>query len=250
MESLSFLKCIIFTFFTLLLTASTSLSYALEPTSPQIIGQVIWVKGGLKAALPNAAARVLVRRSTVYEHDKLMTDPASTGEIVFTDNSVLALREDSIVQIDHYRYGKGTTPSNDTFVVNVTKGGFRTITGAISKNNPGGYKAVTPVATIGVSGTVYSLYFNRIKGTLAAKLDKGIISISNEQGSLQLTKCGAGQVGSGCINQLYAQVNGTNIAPAAVAQQPAVFNAEPPVTPTTFPNKPSGSGTGGSFCIS
>jgi len=248
MESLSFLKYLIFIFFTLLLTASASLSYALEPTLPAIIGQVVWVKGTLKAELPNAETRVLVRRSAVYEHDKLMTEPASTGEVVFTDNSVLALREDSIVQIDHYRYGKGTTPNSDAFVANVAKGGFRTITGAISKNNPGGYKAVTPVATIGVSGTIYSVYFNRLKGTLAAKLDKGIISISNEKGTLQLTKCDVNQINSRCVNQIYAEVNGTNVAPTVVSQQPAVFNAEPPLTATAFP-KPSGSGLVGSFCI-
>lgn len=249
MDSWRFLKYLMFIFFTLLLTTSTSFSYALEPTLPAIIGQVVWVKGTLKAALPNAETRVLVRRSAVYEHDKLMTEPASTGEVIFTDNSVLALREDSIVEIDHYRYGKGATPSSDAFVANVAKGGFRTITGAISKNNPGGYKAVTPVATIGVSGTIYSVYFNRLKGTLAAKLDKGIISISNAKGTLQLTKCEDKQTNdTRCVNQLYAEVNGNNIAPTAVPQQPAVFNADPPLTATAFP-KPSGSGLVGSFCI-
>lgn len=248
MESWSFLKYLVFIFFTLLLTTSTSLSYALQPTLPAIIGQVVWVKGTLKAALPNGETRLLVRRSAVYEHDKLMTEAASTGEVVFTDNSVLALREDSIVEIDHYRYGKDGSSHKDAFVANVAKGGFRTITGAISKNNPGGYKAVTPVATIGVNGTIYSVYFNRVKGTLAAKLDKGMISIANAKGTLQLTKCDANKNDTRCTNQIYAEVNGNNVAPTAVSQQPSVFNVEPPLTATAFP-KPSGSGTVGSFCI-
>lgn len=247
METFSFLKHTLFILFTLVLTASTSVSYAVEPSHPGI-GRVVWVKGTLKAALPNTEARALVRSSAVYEHDTLMTDPASTGEIVFTDDSVLSLREDSTVQIDQYRYGKGTVPNNDTFVANVAKGGFRTITGAISKNNPGGYKATTPVATIGVSGTMYSVYFNHLKGTLAAKLDKGIIYISNAKGNLKLTKCASNELNSRCVNQIYAEVNGANIAPTAVPQQPTVFNAEPPLTAAGFP-KPNGSGLIGSFCI-
>jgi hypothetical protein len=228
----------------------TTASYATPPLPlPQIIGQVVWAKGTLKGTLPNAEARTLARRSAVYEHDTLMTDPTSTGEIVFTDDSVLTLREDSTVQIDKYKYGKGKAPNEDTFAINVVKGGFRTITGAISKNNPGGYVATTPVANIGVSGTAYSVYYNPAKKDMAAKLDKGGIVVSNSKGKVNLTKCPPGQkkgdAGSGCVDSVYAQV-GENAAPQAVAQQPAAFNSEPPITATEYP-KPSGEIS--SFCI-
>ncbi|MCD6039284.1 MAG: hypothetical protein K0S27_684 [Gammaproteobacteria bacterium] len=238
----------LFIFFSLLLATSASLSHALVPTLPQIIGQAVWVKGTLKATLANAEPRLLARRSAIYEHDTLTTDSTSTGEIVFTDNSVMTLRENSTIQINKYRYDKGSAPSNDTFIADVAKGGFRTLTGAISKNNPGGYKATTPVATIGVSGTIYSVYFNRIKQSLAAKLDKGSIMITNKSGKITLTKCSTGNMSEPCTNQVYAEVNGTNTPPTAVSEQPAIFNAEPPLTPTTYPS-PSGDQTIGGFCI-
>jgi hypothetical protein len=234
MELLSFLHKIKNLFLITLIASNISPCNALTPNHMKVIGQVVWAKGTVKAALPNAKPRRLARRSEVYEHDTLMSDPAGTGEIVFTDNSVLSLRENSIVQIDKYTYNKGAAPGKDTFVANVAKGGFRTVTGAISKNNPGGYKATTPVAIIGVSGTRYSIYFDPAKNDMAAKLDQGAISISNPQGQVTLQKCSGG---GSCVNQVYAQVKGPDVAPVTVTQEPAVFKVEPPLTTTNgFPD--------------
>jgi hypothetical protein len=252
MEALSFAKYSLFSFLTLLLTLGSSIGYAAEPTLPQVIGQVVWVKNSLKAQQPNAESRTLARRSSIYKHDTLTTDPNSSGEISFTDDSELALQENSSVLIDQYNYGKDIAPSSDTFVVNVIKGGFRTVTGAISKGNPGGYKATTPVGTIGVMGTIYSLYYNPVKGSLAAKIDKGSVVLSNKNGQVTLTKCGSGNTkgagSTGCINKLYAEVDGANSAPKTVSQQPAEFNSEPALTMTGYPKSGEG-GLVGSFCI-
>jgi hypothetical protein len=269
MEKLSFTKRILLTFLSLFFFISVSINYALG-AAPHTIGQVVWVKNILKAQQPNAEIRQLTRRSAIYEHDTLMTDSTSSGEVVFTDDSALALREDSTVKIDRYSH-KNNAPSTDAFVVNIVKGGFRTITGAISKNNPGGYKATTPVATIGVMGTAYSLYFDPFKSSMDIKLDKGSIVVANQQGSVTLTQCtGAGAGSTGCISNLYARVE-AHVAPQTVTQQPAVFNAEPPLTTTVTSPSPSSpaasespspaaattesapqsndSGTTGSFCI-
>jgi hypothetical protein len=225
-------------------------NYAQTFTMPEAIGQVVWVKGEPKAAQPDAGPRPLARRSFIYAHDTLTTDETSSGEIRFTDNSVLSMREASTIKIDQYQYGKKTP---DAFVANIAKGGFRTITGYISKNNPTGYKVTTPVATIGVSGTIYSVYFNQKKGTMAAKLDEGNIFITNDRGRLTLTKCPPNSSDTKCINQLYGEVTAPNAAPTAVAKQSAIFTNEPPITvvpaaPTTSAT-PSTTGTAGSFCI-
>ena len=250
MERLSFLSYIKFIFLIFISASTISLSYALMPAQPQIIGQVVWTKGTLKAALPSAAPRALARRSEIYQHDTLTTDASSSGEIVFTDNSKLSVREDSIIEIDQYRYSKGAAKDKDAFIVNVAKGGFRTITGAISKNNPGGYKATTPVATIGVSGTNYSVYFDPNKKTMAAKLNKGSIFISNQQGTVQLKKCSTDQQGKNCMNTVYAEVKGSDSAPTLLTEQPTVFDVEPPLTNTAFPAAAAETDTPiGSFCI-
>ncbi len=236
-------------FFIPLLMICCSSNFAAEPTLPQAIGQVVWVKNNLKAQQPNAEIRTLTRRSAIYEHDTLTTDATSSGEISFTDDSALALREDSTIKIDQYRHATGKAASSDAFVVNVLKGGFRTVTGIISKNDPGGYKATTAVATIGIRGTIYSIYYNPIKKSLAAKIDKGSIFISNQNGAVTLTKCeGNLNTRSACINTRYAEVKGENAAPAVVSEQPIVFKNEPSLTMNGLP-KGKSSGLVGSFCI-
>ncbi len=253
MESSSFTKYISSAIFTVFLTGSCSVVYAAAAALPPVIGQVVWVKNTLKAQQPNAESRTLARRSPIYEHDTITSEPKSSGEVTFTDDSAVALQESSAVTINQYSHKKGAAASTDTFVVAVIKGGFRSVTGAISKNNPGGYKATTPVGTIGVLGTIYSVFYNPQKGSLAAKLDKGSIIVSNKEGEVTLTKCASGEKkGAGataCINKLYAEVEGANKAPKSVSQKPAVFDSEPALSMTGFPKSDGGSGLVGSFCI-
>ena len=231
------------------LSLAMTISHAETPAaSPQTIGQVVWVKNNLKAQLPNAEVRTLARRSPIFEHDTLMTDPNSSAEIAFTDDSSLALQENSSVTISQYSHGQGKSSSSDAFVVDVIKGGFRTVTGLISKNNPGGYKANTPVVTVGVMGTIYSLYFNPKTSHSAVKIQSGSILVSNSLGEVRLTKCPADV--PHCVEKLYAEINGRNAAPQAVAIEPAVFTSEPPLTTNVPSFKQQGGGiVVNSFCI-
>ncbi len=200
------------------------ISYANTP-----IGQVIWSAGAITARQPAEAARILARHSPIYTHDMLSTSNNGTGQIAFTDNSVLSLQKDTVVKLDQYQFGGNVAPQKDAFVIAVIKGGFRTITGTISKNNPGGYQATTPVATIGVRGTMYSVYFNLKKTNMAAKLDKGSIVISNKKGDVTLKKCGAKDVG--CHDKLFSIVEGVNSAPQIITFEPDVFKNEPALIP-------------------
>lgn len=224
------IKHIICISFLSIFTAYASMSHAASPDS---IGTVVWVKNIVQAEQPNTPARTLTRHSAIYEHDTLKTDNTSTGEVIFTDDSRMTLRENSMVTIDQYRHGKETSPSQDTFIVSVLKGGFRTVTGAISQNNPGGYKANTAVATIGVMGTDYSIYFDSIKKKLSAKLYKGSIVISNDKGQVTLVKCSSSEKKGttvACVNKLNAEVDGDT-------------------APLIITNESSDSGLVGSFCI-
>lgn len=214
----------------------------------QTIGQVVWVTGTLKASQPNTPARVLARRSPIYEHDIIVSDATSTGEIVFTDGSTMSLQDNTTIRLDQYKYGGGTAPSSDAFVVSVVKGGFRTITGAISKNNPNGYQANTPVATIGVQGTEYYVHYSKEKG-LVSKIEKGSIVIENPQGKIKLTKCSTNEIQNKqvvCQDVLYGQVTSLTNMPRTLAQQPTALN-EPPLTPASAPppSAPSGGAGGG-----
>lgn len=186
------------------------------------IGQVIWTKGALQAAQPNEAPRALQRRSPLYLHDVITTGKSGTGQIAFTDSSVVTLRNDTVFKIDEYNYQKEGSPSDDKSVMSLVKGGFRTITGAIPKANPEGYQMNTPVATIGVRGTDYSLFYS-VQG-LSIKLDRGKIYVRNNQGILDLDKS---------LDYIYAEVQGFHSVPKATPKASPVFSGQPAPTPVS-----------------
>jgi hypothetical protein len=210
---------------------------------------MIWVKGAIKAVQPGSAPRSLQRRSAIFEHDIIETGSGSTGEMTFTDSSVVTLREGSEFKIDQYHYQPGAG-SGGKSVMSLIKGGLRTITGVIPKENPDSYQLKTPVATIGVRGTQYSAYMGG-RG-LALKIDRGVIEASNGGGKVELTKCANKNDPSKC--QLYAVVANYETAPQAVSTMPSEFDNEPSISPAPAglgaPSNGSGpSKTVSGFCV-
>jgi hypothetical protein len=224
-------------------------------SSMPAIAQAIWVKGAVTATQPGGESRTLTRRSVVYEHDVVSTDKTSSGEIGFTDGSLMSLNPDTQVKIDEYKYSKGGG-KEDKAVMNLVKGGFRTITGAIPKENPDGYKMNTPVATIGVRGTEYVTVLSPEKGLLL-KIEKGQIKVINAAGSIDLTECSTGG-GESCDS--FGVVKSFDIRPETTSTMPSEMANVAPVTslPPGFglPGKPGQPGPSngpsksvGSFCV-
>jgi hypothetical protein len=211
------------------------------------IAQVIWVKGTVKATQGAQPARVLARRSPIYQHDVLTTDNSGTGEVAFTDSSVLTLRESTELRVDEYEFKKDPSGGGaGKEVMSLVKGGFRTITGAIPKANPESYQVNTPVATIGVRGTDYAAYYSKQEG-LMAKIFDGRITVKNDQGLVELSKE---------LSHLYALIR-IGEAPVILQKEPAAFQSQPAPTPVTkstingigTPGGPGGSKTVSSFCV-
>lgn len=207
------------------------------------IGQVVWVKGILKATQPEKTGRDLTRRSPVFEKDTLSTDAKSTGQIVFTDSTILALRESTTLALTKYKYGKGTPPKDATFVANLAKGGFRTITGAIAKDNPDGYQANTPVAIIGVTGTGFDFVLSSKKSTkLSMNCQIGTCTLTNSAGKQVLNKehpfaiveCSASGTKKTSITSPDFSPSGTCFAPKIVATLPAELKVSPQLVSATF----------------
>jgi hypothetical protein len=198
------------------------------------IAQVVWVKGVVKAVSPSKEIRVLQRRGVIYEKDTILTDKDSTGQVVFSDNTILALRENTEIHVDKYKFTNGRAPSEDEYLVSIAKGGFRTITGAIAKSNPTNYQVNTPVATIGVRGTQWSIYMDENR-KIYLKIEIGSIRVQTPGGEAILTQ------GS---QNLYAVIRAGQ-APEVSAKTPAgaSFASDPPLTPaqSTLPNSSSSS---------
>lgn len=231
----------------LLFILASTMTAAADPPLPTPVGRVIWVKGTFKATMPNNEVRVLQKSSVIYLQDTLTTDANSQAQIAFTDNSLVTFRANSKFVVDQYSYqpqSKGGSVGK--YFMSLIEGGFRTITGLIAKNNPNDYKINTPVATIGVRGTDYSVYVHN--GELFVGYTQGTPCVTS--GNQQL-----------CLDAKtpYANVPKVGAAPVPLTQQPAVFKETLQVVPATvssFGTPPGTSSKGGgtsgvinSFCI-
>jgi hypothetical protein len=119
---------------------------------------VILSVGKNTAQLPDQELRSLKRKSLIFQQDLVSTGSNGRLQLRFTDNSRVSLRPDTLFKVDEYEYQQ-SAPSNGKSVYRLLKGGLRTITGAISDADVDNYQVQTPIATIGVRGTHYSLFY-------------------------------------------------------------------------------------------
>ena len=119
---------------------------------------VILSVGKNSAQLPSQEVRLLKRKSQIFQQDLVSTGSNGRLQLRFTDNSRVSLRPDTLFKVDEYEYQQ-SAPSNGKSVYRLLKGGLRTITGAISDADVDNYQVQTPIATIGVRGTHYSLFY-------------------------------------------------------------------------------------------
>ncbi len=250
-------------FFFSLLQAGFAATAATTPV-PTPVGRVVWVKGTmLKAVMPNKEERILQKLSIIYLHDVLITDDKTQAEIVFTDNTLMTFREKTQFSIDQYSYHpKQKNGSVGKYIMSLTEGGFRTITGLITKNKPNDYQVNAPVATIGVRGTEYVTYFHGTemwlgyyKGTPCIQ-NKGVPGLDKRKQNIKQL----------CLDAKtpYAYVANAATPPVPLTQKPDVFKEDLPITPAQVPPFSSinggnggggptsfggGGGGGNSFCI-
>lgn len=204
------------------LVVSIAPTYA-NPSSPQPVGRVIWIKGLFKATTPNKEVRTLQKASIIYLNDTLETDANSQAQIAFTDNSLMTFRPSTIFYIDQYDLQSssssgGVTKTAGKYIMNLIQGGFRTITGLIAKNSPDNYRVNTPVATIGVRGTDYTIAYEN--GQLYVGHYAGIPCVTSGAGTL-------------CLSQTikYANVPSKGAMPIQLKVQPTVFKEQLKITP-------------------
>lgn len=120
-------------------------------------------------------ARRLAVGSEVFRNERIKTGAASNAQLMFLDKTVLSMGPNAELLLDKYVYdanqGKGQV------VVSAVRGGLRFVTGS---QNPTNYTVRTPVATLGIRGTVVDLQISKfetfigvLEGTLTIRLLNG-----------------------------------------------------------------------------
>lgn len=132
--------------------------------------------------------RTLAADDVVHPGEMLATGEAGRVQVRFNDDGLVALQPETRFEIE--RYTEASDDAGGSALMHLIEGALRTITGAISKGEEDHYELTTPVATLGVRGTEYSLDFcasncagvERRPG-LYGRVADGEITVSTERGS-------------------------------------------------------------------
>ncbi len=172
----------------------------LSQTSFADTGKVLFATGQTFVQRPAQIA--LNKGDDILIGDTIVTGDKSRVQLLMSDGARISIRANSELNIENYLFTKSstTTASQSTSTLNLVKGGFRTITGAIASGaDKSGYTVKTAVATIGIRGTDYSILFcqgdckpleestnSTIKDGLYAGVSQGAIALVNTVGELQI----------------------------------------------------------------
>jgi hypothetical protein len=120
-------------------------------------GRVMYIRGSVTAIDGTTGVpRILRADSRVRLGEIIETGPKSVVQIVFPDRSMLHVKSDSKIKVEEFNFTKAK-PEDDDMVVNIFKGGMRSLTGLVGKRNPDKVRYKTPVATIGIRGTILEI---------------------------------------------------------------------------------------------
>jgi hypothetical protein len=141
-------------------------------------------KVGVAAAVKNdvrGKSGALAVGSSVFANERIRTGDAATAQLMFLDKTVLNMGPKAELLLDKYVYN----PNRGTgqVVVNAVQGSMRFVTGS---QNPTNYSIKTPVATLGIRGTIVDLqislletFIGVLEGTLTVRLLDGTLMTVN-----------------------------------------------------------------------
>jgi len=114
-----------------------------------LVGKVEAITGKAHASGADGIVRPMSLGAEIFALDTVLTEDVSTLGIRFVDDAVFDLGPNAEVTIDEHIY----SPGSETFVASVLHGGFRFVSGGISKARNNRTEIHLPVAVIGVRGT-------------------------------------------------------------------------------------------------
>lgn len=117
----------------------------------QPAGEVEFSRGVGFAQAPGQTPRTLGKGLALKEGDRLTTADGASAIIRLEDGTRMTVRPNSELVLQQYRF-RQSAPDN-SMLMQLVRGGFRAVTGLISKNSPNAARVQTNMATIGIRGT-------------------------------------------------------------------------------------------------
>jgi len=131
--------------------------------------------------------RVIDVGSQIFQNETIRTAPDGRAQLLFLDETVMTVGADAELTLDSYVFDPSQTSGE--VVMKATRGAFRFITGNLQSAS---YRIDTPVATIGIRGTIIDLVVEP-DGSVSIVLVEGgatIRSLGGAGGTVELTEAG------------------------------------------------------------
>ncbi len=136
----------------------TILVFLLIFTSKSLSIEFIGVIGAAVGEINNQKNETLSNGSKIYYGDTIYVKLNSNAQILFLDETVMTVGENTELTIDDFIYDPKT--NNGNFVTNIKSGIVKTISGKISEKNPENLKVKMPNGSLGVRGTEFIVSSN------------------------------------------------------------------------------------------
>ena len=117
----------------------------------QVAGEVEFSRGMGFAQMPGQTPRTLGKGLQLREGDRLTTADGASAIIRMQDGTRMTVRPNSELVLSQYQFKENA--QDNSMLMQLVRGGFRAVTGLISKNSPSAARVQTNTATIGIRGT-------------------------------------------------------------------------------------------------
>lgn len=149
------------------------------------IGVVEELEGTVTITRADGSSESATLGTPIYEGDIIETATNGAANILFLDETTLAVSDDARVSVDNYQFD-AKTESGETNL-SVLKGVFVYTSGLIGRDDPDDVLIETPVGSIGIRGTIIAGNIQP-EGKSEITVLEGAIVVSNGEGEVTLSQ--------------------------------------------------------------
>lgn len=154
------------------------------PASDGRAGVFLFAHGPVSVRAGGMASAV-VRGTVVHEGDVVETGPGGRAQLRMVDGAMIDLEPGSTLRLAEYQLAD--QPKDHRSLLELVRGGLRTLTGVIGQQNQSGYELRVRTVTIGVRGTEYR---TELQGDEQVLLDvlQGRVALCNPSGCVDVAR--------------------------------------------------------------
>jgi FecR protein len=193
--------------------------------SAQVAGTIEFVQGQALIRTSEGQERPVQRGGAISNGETIDTQ---TGRVQMrmVDGAYVSLQNDTVLRLEDYRFKQPA--GEDRSFMALVRGGLRTVSGVIGRNNKQAYRLQTATATIGIRGTGYTVTSG--DEGVRVRVSEGAIAMCNDSGCLDVAAQQTGFAPSANVRPVMVSAAPQLPPVAAMPTQLAVARVEPVVS--------------------